>query len=112
MEITDIGFSDSTALLCLTDFFTAPGNKNSGGNWFAPDGTRVNSNDVMGLLRNRGPMQVRLFRNQSETKPVVEGMYHCSVMDAAGKNQTLHVGLYGYGQGMFLIKEYISCDKF
>ncbi|CAI8050550.1 hypothetical protein GBAR_LOCUS27752, partial [Geodia barretti] len=45
LNISDIGSSDDTALLCITN---RPGTPTSG-NWFAPDGTRVDDIDVPGF---------------------------------------------------------------
>ena len=67
VEISDIGSSDTTALLCHTNR-PASGGTNSGGDWFTPDGIRVGdpgSTDVPGFERNRGPMVVRLRRSVS-----------------------------------------------
>ena len=61
MEISVIGSSDTTALLCHTN--RPASGAISGGNWLALDGTRVGgpcSHDVARLDRNRGPMVVRL----------------------------------------------------
>ena len=92
VAISDIGFSDNDALLCNTD---NPGTSTSG-DWYAPDGTRVYGTDVPGVIRNRGPMVVRL-RRTTGTAP--EGIYRCSVEDAASTSQTVYVGLYKTGRG-------------
>ena len=92
--ISDIGSTDDTALICHTNRpATVSNNANSGGDWFAPDGTRVNNNDVPGFRRNRDPMIVRLFRNTA-TDPPSEGIYHCLVEDDTLTEQTVYVGLY------------------
>ena len=63
VEIDDIGSTDDTALLCHTNRPPpTPGYPNSGGNWFAPDRTRVDGTDVPGFIRVRAPMVVRLQR--------------------------------------------------
>ena len=101
VEISDIGSSDIAALLCHTNKPPPPWSVNSGGDWFAPDGTTVGvvaSTDVPGFGRNRGPMLVRLRRN-SNTVPN-EGMYQCSVNDATETVQRMYVGLYNTGRGM------------
>ena len=101
VEISDIGSSDTTALLCHTNRHPSPGRYISGGDWFVPDGTRVGSigsTDVPGFERNRGPMVVRLRRN-SNTAPD-EGIYQCSVHDAAETHKRAYVGLYSTGGGM------------
>ena len=95
--IDDIGSGDN-AVLCYTDLtvdFEYPP-LHSGGDWFAPDGTRVNENDVPGFYRNRGPMVVRLHRTDSTAN---QGIYNCIIGDATTKNQTVYVGLYYPGNG-------------
>ena len=97
VQLSDIGSSDTTALLCHTNKPASNG-ANSGGHWFAPDGTAVGIVDsitVPGFGRSRGPMVVRL-RRSSNTAPD-EGIYKCSVDDAAETLQTVYVGLYTGG---------------
>lgn len=96
--ISDIGSTEETALLCHTNHPVKPGSSNSGGDWYAPDGTRVNVDDVPGLTRNRGPMVVRLFQTTS-TSDVPEGLYHCSVNDKNLVSHRVFIGLYYRGSG-------------
>ena len=96
--INDIGFDGTgTPLLCHTNRPPPNGGPaNSGGDWISPtDATvgNINSGDVPGFGRNRGPMEVRLWR-QSGTGTPVEGIYRCEVMDATDTLQTVYVGLY------------------
>ena len=96
--ISDIGTSgtDTDSLLCITD---GVANADGPGNWFAPDGTRVNQLDVPGVRRNRRDMVVRLFRNTAiDSHPPAEGIYHCMVQDVTFTFQTVYVGLYN-GRG-------------
>ena len=97
--ISDIGSTDDTALLCHTNRPPPSGQSNSGGDWFAPDNTRVNNNDVPGVSRNRGDMVVRLYRTRSGTPP--EGLYHCQIRDDTDTTQTVYVGLYSEEQGYY-----------
>ena len=109
VEISDIGSSDSTALLCHTNR-PASGGANSGGNWLAPDGTRVGvpgSTDVPGLHRNKGPMVVRLKRSNSGS--VVQGIYHCIVADSKERYQRVYFGLYNTGEGKIPYKIFLLC---
>ena len=110
VNIGDIGSTDSTALICNTNriaSFTVSLSEgrmrfHSGGDWHAPDGTRVGdlgSDDVPGFDRNRGPMMVRLHRNTA-TGPPSEGIYYCVVEDDTFTDQTVYVGLYNSGGGM------------
>ena len=97
--ISDIGSTDSAALLCHTN--RAPpvyGNDNSGGNWFAPDGTRVYSDNVLGFRKNRDPMVVRLLRTIALPN---EGIYQCAVEDDTLTLQTLYMGLFYTEGGLF-----------
>ena len=96
--ISDIGSTDSTALLCHTNRPPLASSNHSGGNWYAPDGDRVNLDDVPGFTRNRGPMVVRLKKT---TCNPAHGIYHCSVMDADGNDKIVRVGLYNDGKGTY-----------
>ena len=109
--ISDIGTSetDTDSLLCITNGVANTGD--TPGNWFAPDGTRVNALDVPGVRRNRGAMVVRLFR-YTATGPPAEGMYHCMVQDATSTFQTVYVGLYNSGGGITALEHVcrLICD--
>ena len=98
--ISDIGTNDNPntdSLLCITN---GVANAASPGNWFAPNGVRVNNEDVPGVRRRRGDMVVRLFRNtDTDTRLPAEGIYHCMVLDATPVFQTVYVGLYNIGRG-------------
>ena len=98
--IWDIGSSDYSALLCHTNRPPPLGSVHSEGNWFAPDGTRVNYDDVPGVTRDRGPHVVRLKRTYGTA---AGGMYWCSVFDAEENLQIVHVGIYNEGQGWSFI---------
>ena len=108
VEISDIGSSDSTALLCHTNRPPPPGSVVSGGHWFAPDGDRVSvqgSTDVPGFERDRVPMLVRLRRNSGTPD---EGIYQCDVNDATETPQTVYVGLYNTGGGTICFVSHIN----
>ena len=80
----------------------------SGGNWFAPNGTRVNNNNaVPGFGRYAGYGTVRLSRDASAGTPP-EGIYRCEIDDNTFTTQTLYVGLYDSGGGkiMFFKKKH------
>ena len=91
----DIGSTDDTALLCHTN---EPSPFVFGGDWFAPNGTRVGGDsynrpgDDPRFERNRGPHVVRLKRSSNDTPP--EGVYKCVVRDTTDTNQTVYVGIY------------------
>ena len=94
MYISNIGSSDDTALLCHTNRPPPSGSSHSGGEWYAPDGTRLSLDEVPGFVRNRGPMVVRL---KASTGDPVEGIYRCEVNDNTETQQTVYVGLYSDG---------------
>ena len=100
VEISGIGSYDDSALLCHTNNPPPPGSVNSGGNWFAPNGTRVSLNDVPGFTRNRGPMVVRLKRTSGYPQ---EGVFICTIRDADYIYQMVYVGLYNAGGGKMII---------
>ena len=93
VSISDI---DAISLLCNTNRRPPHGSIHSGGDWYGPDETRVDGTSVPGVTRNRGSMVVRL-RRTTGTAP--EGIYRCSVPDAASTFQTIFVGLYNTGGG-------------
>ena len=99
--ISDVGSTDDTALICHTNRPPPDNAANSGGNWFAPDEARVTGTVVPGFGRNRGPMMVRLLRNTA-TDPPSEGIYHCLVEDVTLTEQTVYVGLYNSGGGIYM----------
>ena len=91
----DIGSTDDTALLCNTK---EPSRRDSEGDWFVPNGTKVGiytdsmPRDVPGFGRTRGPHVVRLKRLSDGTPS--EGMYKCVVRDTTKINQTVYAGIY------------------
>ena len=100
VEISEIGYTYDSALLCHTNrpprYGSSP-NLHSGGDWFAPDGTRVHGTTVPGYTRNRAPMVVGLIRTSGDPP---EGIYRCTIQDAASTFQiTAYVGLYKTRQG-------------
>ena len=105
--ISDIGSTRNTALICNTN---RPVNNNinkyhSGGDWYGPSGTKfggMDSDDVPGFVRTRGPMVVGLLRNTA-TDPPSEGIYHCVVEDDTMTGHTLYVGLYNSRGGKLVL---------
>ena len=97
--ISDIGSTDNSALLCQTDLHIS-GYPHSGGDWFAPDKTRVSRDDVSGFVRNRGLYVVRLLRNYNDPTPPVEGIYTCKIQDSSHTLQTLLVQIVTSGGGI------------
>ena len=104
--ISDIGTTnDDSALLCNTNYLP-DGGGSSGGNWFGPDGSTVGNISTVGTVqffgRDRGLGVVRLIRNSAATGTPTEGIYRCEIQDDTLTEQTLYVGLYNSGGGLFL----------
>ena len=100
--ISDIGSSDDNALLCHTNRPPSGGPHNSGGDWVAPNGVRVNNDDVQGVARNRGPKVVRLKENTDiSAGDPPEGVYSCEIKDNTSTLQTVYVGLYNSERGIY-----------
>ena len=95
VEISRIGSTDATALLCHTN--RPPDGAHSGGNWWAPDGTRVFVTAVPGVTLRRGPTVVRLKRTSGDPP---EGIYRCTIQDAPSTVHMVYVGLYNTGKGI------------
>ena len=98
MLISDIGSSNTTALVCHSNL---PASSVHSGDWFSSDGKVVGgigSNEVPGFVRNGGPMEVRLLRNIT-TDPPIQGIYHCDIVDSSQVWHSLYVGLYNSGEG-------------
>ena len=112
--ISDIGTSEDTALLCNTDRFPDSGSPNSGGFWYAPDGTSITNQDsVPGLYRRRGVLAVRLVR-LTDNSTAAEGMYRCAIRDALRDFHSVYAGLYHSGGGVCSVNSkynYQECEK-
>ena len=100
MVISDIGSTDNSAFLCHTDL--DPTGSHSGGDWFSPNKTRVNRNDVSGFTRRRGPYVVRLLRNYNDPTPPVDGIYSCKIRDSSQTLRMLFVQLVTSEEGMII----------
>ena len=96
--ISGVGSTNDFALLCHTNRPPFYDGAHSGGNWWAPTGTRVFVTDVPGVTLSRDPMVVRLKRRTIGTPP--EGIYQCTIDDAALTPQMVYVGLYNTGRGI------------
>ena len=83
--ISDIGSNDNSALLCHTNRYYI------NGEWHGPNGSSIN-----GFTETRRNRAVRLKRVGGTP---TEGIYHCSIQDAAFISQTVFVGLYNNGRG-------------
>ena len=103
MEISDIGYSYRTALLCHTN---RPAIRSYTsylvGKWLTPERDRVEYYyyDGPGFWSEIDPMVVRLWRSNYGTPN--EGIFVCEIKDATETLQTVYVGLYNSGEGKFL----------
>ena len=108
VALEDIGESDSTALLCVTDLTACCQPSDNGqfghviGNWFFPNESSVPSdlvNETSNLrwafYRSRGQMVVLLHRRRGG----VTGIYRCKISDTMNVTQNLYVGVYTNNTG-------------
>ena len=95
MNISDIGSTNTDALICHIDHPDRNSNADPEGDWFAPDGDR----NVPGFRINRAPMIIRLLRGSGTP---AQGIYHCviEVQRDQVMFQNVYVGLYHSGEGM------------
>ena len=111
VDINDIGSNDNNSLHCNTN--RDPGSRtDSGGDWFAPDGTEVgntNNKNVPGFVRNRSPMVVRLLRDTGPD-PAAQGIFRCTVRDDTNTEENIYVGLYNDGGDYFRSQNVLSRD--
>ena len=95
MNLKDIGVEDE-ALLCKTNLNFCCNHRNSLGNWFYPNGTRIpNQGNNWDFYRGRGSMVVRMNRKEGG----VDGIYHCKIRDAMNVSQTIYIGVYNTSTG-------------
>ena len=94
---TDIG-TDSAALLCTTTYSPCCSSRNSGTQWYFPDGSPVQNNGNHPYYRTRSsnPGTVLLHRNP---QGITTGIFRCDILDASGILQSLYVGIYDSGTG-------------
>ena len=107
VEISDIGYSYRTALLCHTNrpairSYTS----HLFGKWLTPERDRVGYYDGTGLWSDIYSMAVRLFRSTYGTAD--EGIFACEIKDATETLQTVYVGLYNSGEGIASFSVYTS----
>ena len=97
VAMSNVGSSDSTAIICYTNYSDVHGSGHEG-NWISPDGTRVDSSgSVPRFTTTRGPLIVRLLRTSGTPQ---QGIYQCVVRNATAVLYTMHVGLYNSGEGI------------
>ncbi len=116
VNLDSVGGEDAVALLCVTNAMSCCSPDEGGGSnlgqWFFPDG---NTPDFPATHLSRyhmsfGPSVVRLHR--SSAAATISGVYRCDLPDSSSETQTLFIGLYPVGQGMYTILLYfliINC---
>ena len=98
MILEDIGDSNDTALLCVTNQTACCYSPYTGalGNWFFPNGTRVpGSGAEWDFHRTRGQMVVHMHRRGGG----VEGVYHCEIPDGMNVTKIIYIGVYSISTG-------------
>ena len=102
VTLEDISEGDG-ALLCLTDQIACcrpPYALLSLGNWFFPNGTRVQSSSALwDIHRTRGQMLLRLQRRRGG----VTGIYSCVIPDATNVTKTIYIGVYTANTGEWYV---------
>ena len=109
--ISDIGYSDNSALICHTDRSPDDGDSNSGGDWFTSTGNRVGQLPTgvdTGFRKSKAPYIIRLKRRRDTTTTPVEGIYECLIKDSTNKLVVLNVGVYQTGYGNTIQVESLS----
>ena len=93
LDIRDIGTGGS-ALLCVTDRAGCCTGAGRTGEWYYPDGRRVNIQAAgEDFYRNRGDRILRLNRVGNVLGPT--GQYRCEVPDASGVTQNIYITITG-----------------
>ena len=96
--ISDIGFTDDTALLCNTNLAPPDDQRYSERGWFTPNKTEIPEEDNQDFFSKRDATVVRLKRKNSTHSPQ-QGIYVCEV-NASDPTQSLYVGLYHVNEGL------------
>ena len=95
VNIGDIGTGEN-ALLCFTDRPNCCSGSGRAGEWYYPDGRRVNIQGAdEDFYRNRGSRVVRLNRARNVLAPT--GRYRCHIPDATGTTQNIFISIIGEG---------------
>ena len=109
VDLNQVG-SGSDSVQCHTDLSTCCGLAQGvyRGDWFFPDGTRLEfSNGGGNIYENRDAQRVDLRRRNNANSPV--GIYHCDIPTVAvhddtdiSVRDTVYVGLYTASGGDFI----------
>ena len=97
LTVDNIGETER-ALLCSTDRKES----NGYGNWFLPNGLRINStvNDSQSLYVSSKYQAIQLNHvNNSNVDELPTGVYHCEMMDKKNVTHSLFVGIYPQNEG-------------
>ena len=93
VDIRDIGTGEN-ALLCVTDRASCCSGSGRAGEWYYPDGRRVNIQGAgEDFYRNRGNRILRLNRARNVITPT--GRYRCEIPDATGTTQNIFINITG-----------------
>ena len=98
VNISDIGNTNSEALLCLTNSIRCCPINGAHEEWYTPSGAPVGNSEVNAdFHRSSGPSVVYLLRLNDATSPT--GVFRCAIPDASGTSQSIYVGVYPLGEG-------------
>ena len=102
MVLENIGDSNDTALLCVTNQTACCHPPYTGemgtplGNWFFPNGTAVSdSSSQSDFHTTSGQMVVRMHRRRGGE----EGIYRCEIPDVLNITRTIYIGVYSISTG-------------
>ena len=104
VNISDIGSTNSEALLCLTNNKECCPTNGAREEWYTPTGTPVGDSDIdADFLRNSGHSVVYLLRLNNATSPT--GVFRCEIPDNSGTSQNIYVGIYPLGEGAPIVND-------
>ena len=115
VDLADIGYNNTTGLICHTNYSTGHGYK-LGSRWWYPGNRTVTSNrsSTEPFSRTRGNMTISLYHrtNNTEENPPV-GIYYCDFRNKTTRIilQEIYVGVYSIDKGKIIL-DFRSCCYF
>ena len=96
----NIGESDETALLCMTDSDNCCSGRVSEQQWLFPNGTRIPPRENGWMFwTSYGNGVIRLYR-QTDSDGQVRGLFRCQIPNQYRVSLTLYVGIYPTNESM------------
>ena len=97
VDIDDVSSDESGPLLCHTRAIgcCSLSDGQQAGDWFLPNGSRMNNSARMGgYRRNRGTGVVRLYRDsRTSSASALRGRFRCEIPDANNISQALYINI-------------------